>query len=130
MITIARVYDFHHRSSKHERKPSESPDYRILVDRLWPRGLSKDKARVDLWMKDIAPSDNLRKWFSHDPKKWEQFKGKYSEEIIKDDAKTELLQQIKSIEKEKRSVTLLYSAKDTEHNNAVALKEILSKFEM
>ncbi len=131
MITIARVYDFHLESlEKDKLKPSQSTNFRILVDRLWPRGLSKDKARVDLWMKDIAPSDKLRKWFSHDPQKWDQFKSKYSEEIMKDNAKMELLQKIKRIEKEKRSITLLYSAKDTEHNNAVALKEILSKFEI
>ncbi len=96
--------------------------YRILIDRLWPRGISKERARVDLWLKEIAPSDNLRKWFSHDPKKWQGFKSRYADEL-KD--KRALLQELKSLEKKKKSITLLYSAKDNIHNNAVALKEIM-----
>jgi uncharacterized protein YeaO (DUF488 family) len=91
---------------------------------LWPRGLSKDKAKVDLWLRDIAPSDELRKWFAHDPKKWKEFENKYKEEL-KD--KKELLSKIKQAEKEKGIVTLIYSAKDEEHNNAVALINILKK---
>ncbi len=132
MITIARIYDFYQDNTEKSDlgNSNEKIDYKILVDRLWPRGLSKDRVKIDLWMKDIAPSDKLRKWFSHDPKKWEQFKRKYSEEIMKDSKKIELLGQLKKIEKEKSSVILLYSAKDTEYNNAIALKEILSKFEM
>ncbi len=111
MIKLKRIYD----------EPHESDGFRILVDRLWPRGLSKDKAKVDIWMKDIAPGDSLRKWFSHDTGKWAQFKARYFEEM-KD--KRELVNLIK--EKEKKGiVTLLFGAKDEIHNNAVALKEYI-----
>jgi len=112
MIRIKRVYD----------KPSKEDRCRILVDRLWPRGLSKEKAKVDLWLKEIAPSDELRKRFCHDPAKWEEFNEKYAEELK---SKRDLLHKIKQIEKEKGTVTLLYAAKDEEHNNAVALSGIL-----
>jgi len=91
--------------------------------RLWPRGLSKDKAKVDLWLKDMAPSDELRKWFSHDPVKWPEFRKRYKEEL-KD--KHELVKQLCE-ESKKGKVTLLFAAKETEHNNAVVLKEVLSK---
>ncbi len=114
MLIIKRVYD----------KPEKKDGLRILVDRLWPRGLSKSKAKVDLWLKEIAPSDALRKWFSHDPKKWEQFKRKYEIELKQ---KKGLLNKLKQIEKEKRIITLLFSAKDEKHNNAVVLKEVLQK---
>jgi len=113
MISIKRIYD----------KPKKEESFRILVDRLWPRGLSKEKAQVDLWLKEIAPSDKLRKWFSHDPKKWDSFKKKYKIEL-KD--KQELVEKIKKIEK-KKTITLLYSAKDEEHNNAIVLKEYIKK---
>lgn len=114
MIKVKRIY-----------YPSTSDDgFRILVDRLWPRGLSKENAKVDLWLKDVAPSDDLRKWFSHDPKKWDEFKSKYQKEL---ESKKELLHKIKQIEREKKIVTLAYSAKDEEHNNAVALSAILEK---
>lgn len=98
--------------------------FRILVDRLWPRGMSKEKAKVDLWLKEIAPSDELRKRFCHDPKKWVEFKKKYE---IKLKNKTEFLHKIKQAEKDNKTVTLVYSAKDEEHNNAVALLTILKK---
>jgi uncharacterized protein YeaO (DUF488 family) len=112
MIKIKRIYE-----------PVASDDgFRILVDKLWPRGLSKEKAKVDLWLKVIAPSDDLRKRFCHDPKKWEEFKSKYLKEL---ESKKELLNRIKQIEKEKEIVTLLYSAKDEERNNAVVLRTIL-----
>jgi uncharacterized protein YeaO (DUF488 family) len=88
---------------------------------LWPRGVSKNKAKVNLWLKEIAPSDKLRKWFSHDPKKWEDFKKKYKNELKN---KKMLIEKIKRIEKEKGTVTLLFSAKDKEHNNAIVLREI------
>lgn len=114
MIRIKRVYD----------SPAKEDGIRILVDRLWPRRTSKEKAKVDLWLREIAPSDDLRKWFSHDPKKWEEFKSKYEIELK---GKKELLHKIKQIEKEKGIVTLLYSAKDEEHNNAIALSAILRK---
>ncbi len=111
MIKLKRIY----------YEPHESDGFRILVDRLWPRGLSKDKAKVDMWMKDIAPGDSLRKWFSHDIRKWAQFKARYFEEL-KD--RRELVDLVK--EKEKNgAVTLLFGAKDETHNNAVALKEYI-----
>ncbi len=111
MIKIKRIYE----------KPEENDGFRILVDRLWPRGLNKQKAKVDLWLKDIAPSDNLRKWFSHDPKKWISFKSKYEKEL----ESNTLLQKIRRLESENKILTLIYAAKDKEHNNAVALNEIL-----
>ena len=112
MIKIKRIYEL----------PEEKDGFRILVDRLWPRGISKQKARVDLWLKEIAPSDKLRKWFSHDPKKWVDFKSKYTKEL----ESNPLLQRIKQLEKENKVLTLLYSAKDKEHNNVVVLYEILN----
>jgi uncharacterized protein YeaO (DUF488 family) len=114
MIRIKRIYD-----------PATKEDgFRILVDRLWPRGIKKETAKIDLWLKEVAPSGELRKWFSHDPEKWEEFKKKYSKELA---AKQELLKEIRRIEKEKGTVTLLYSARDEEHNNAVTLRGVLEK---
>ncbi len=110
MISIKRVYD----------APERSDGFRVLVDRLWPRGVSKETSRIDLWLKDVAPSKQLREWFSHDPAKWEEFRKRYSVEL-KD--KQELLKQIRAIEKREKTVTLLYAAKDKEHNQAVVLKE-------
>ena len=112
MIKIKRVYD----------KPTKEDGFRILVDRLWPRGISKEK--VDLWLKEVAPSNDLRNWFSHDPKKWEEFKRKYEREL---QDKQELIHKIKQAEKEKGIVTLLYSTRNTEHNNAIALNIMLEK---
>jgi uncharacterized protein YeaO (DUF488 family) len=114
MIRIKRVYDV----------ASKEDGFRILVDRLWPRGLSKGEGKVDLWLKDVAPSDDLRKWFSHDPMKWQGFIRRYENEL-KD--KQELLREIKQTEKEKGTVTLLYSARDEEYNQAVALLAFLQK---
>ncbi len=111
MLKIKRIYD----------QPSADDGTRVLVDRLWPRGLTKDKARVDDWMKDIAPSGDLRKWFGHDPGKWEEFRKRYRDELR---AKTELVQKLKSGSK-KGTVTLLFSAKDEQHNNAAVLKEVI-----
>jgi uncharacterized protein YeaO (DUF488 family) len=115
MIKIKRAY-----------QPVEGGDgFRILVDRLWPRGISKEKAKLDLWLKDVAPSNELRKWFAHNPKRWEEFQIKYSEEL-KD--KKEFLKQIKNIEREKSTITLIYGAKDEEHNNALVLRNTLEDF--
>jgi uncharacterized protein YeaO (DUF488 family) len=114
IIKIKRIYE----------TPTKDDGFRILVDRLWPRGLSKAKAKVDLWLRDIAPSDELRKWFAHDPKKWKEFENKYWREL-KD--KKEPIDKIKQSEKDEGVVTLVYSAKDEEHNNAVALINILKK---
>lgn len=96
--------------------------FRILVDRLWPRGVSKKEAQIDLWLKDIAPSNELRTWFNHDPQKWEEFKKKYKIELQK---KPEVLEQVKKIVSEHKRVTFLYAAKDEAHNNAVALHNFL-----
>ena len=112
-IQIKRVYE----------APTKGDGYRMLVDRLWPRGLSKDKAQIDLWLKDIAPSDELRRWFGHDPDKWREFKNRYSSELKQH---AEAVAQIKQQAK-KGKLTLLYAAKDEAHNNAVALKEYLAK---
>lgn len=104
--------------------PKKDDGLRILVDRLWPRGVSKEKAKLDLWMKDIAPSNKLRKWFGHDPDRWDEFKIRYLEELK---AKKELIKQLKSMEKINHTITLVYSAKDEEHNNALILFELLEK---
>lgn len=95
--------------------------YRILIDRIWPRGVSKEEAKLNDWMKDIAPSDELRKWFDHDPDKFEEFSEKYREELKE---KKEILKEIRNIAKKHR-VSLLYAAKDEEYNQAVVLKDIL-----
>lgn len=112
MIVIKRVYE-----------PRSGDDgYRVLVDRLWPRGVSKEKAALDLWMKDIAPSDGLRKWFNHDPAKWEEFEKRYKEELKNND---DLLEQLKNLEKEHKKLTLLYGAHDEQHNQAIVLADVL-----
>ena len=111
-MNLKRVYE----------KPEMEDGMRILVDRLWPRGLTKEKARIDLWLKDIAPSTELRKWFGHDPAKWEQFKELYHRELEANVKQVSLLKdQLK-----KGTVTLLYAVKDVEHNEALVLKEWLS----
>jgi uncharacterized protein YeaO (DUF488 family) len=110
-LEIKRVYE----------EPSRADGTRILVDRLWPRGLSKEKARVDLWLKEIAPSTELRKWFSHDPNKWTEFQSRYWRELK---SKTDLLDDLKA-KTAKGPVTLLYGAKDELHNEAVVLKALL-----
>ncbi len=92
-----------------------------MIDRLWPRGLRKDEVKVDLWLKEIAPSNDLRKWFGHDPDKWNEFRKRYFQEL---DRKKELADQIAAKAKE-GDVVLLYGAKDNDHNNAVALKEYI-----
>jgi uncharacterized protein YeaO (DUF488 family) len=101
--------------------PEKTDGARILVDRLWPRGVSKSSARIDLWPKDIAPSDALRKWFGHDPAKWSEFRKRYARELA---SQPQAVAQIKQVA-EKGTVTLVYGAKDERHNNAVALKEYL-----
>ncbi len=102
-------------------KSEKADGQRILVDRLWPRGLTKEKANIDLWLKDIAPSEELRKWFSHDPKKWKEFQRRYHRELENNKEQVSMLyEQLK-----KGSVTLVYGARDEEHNEAVVLKEWL-----
>lgn len=94
---------------------------RILVDRLWPRGLSKKDAHIDQWMKDIAPSDELRRWFDHDPARWQEFEQRYREELREHH---DLLAELRH-EAEQRTVTFVFSAHDSDHNNAVALRKAL-----
>lgn len=111
MLKIKRIYD----------SVSADDGRRILVDRLWPRGIKKNEAKIDEWLKDIAPSDELRKWFSHEPSKWQEFKKRYRSELKKNSGLIERL-----IAESKRGIiTLLFAAKDKEHNNAVVLKEVI-----
>ncbi len=114
MIRIKRVYE----------ELGDDDGHRILIDRLWPRGISKENAHIDLWLKEIAPSTELRKWFNHDPEKWEEFKKLYRDELSE---KREMVNQIKELEQKHETVTLLYSAKDTEHANAKVLLEVLEE---
>lgn len=111
-LSVKRVYD----------PASPGDGFRVLVDRLWPRGLSKEKAEVDLWIKHIAPTDALRKWFGHDPERWDEFKKRYAAEL---DANAEAVDELRE-QIGKRHATLLFGAKDEEHNNAVMLAEYLT----
>ena len=104
-------------------KTAPADGTRILVDRLWPRGLTKEKAAINLWLKDLAPSTELRKWFGHDPKKWRGFRSRYQTELKQ---RSDQLQLIKNKAKQGR-VTLIYGARDQEHNEAVVLKELLTR---
>ena len=112
-VRIKRVYE----------QPDKVDGTRILVDRLWPRGLSKEKARVDLWLKDVAPSTELRKWFGHDPDKWPEFQTRYRAELRSNEEQLLLLKQ----EAAKGTATLVYGARDEKHNEAVVLQEILGQ---
>jgi uncharacterized protein YeaO (DUF488 family) len=104
-------------------EPSRSDGLRILVERLWPRGLSKERAAVDVWLKDIAPSPGLRRWFGHDPAKWEEFQKRYWTELeANPDAVTDLRRRIRE-----GPVTFVYAARDEQHNGALALKEYLRR---
>lgn len=110
-ILIKRIYE----------PAAKSDGFRVLVDRLWPRGIAKESAKLDLWLPDLGPSTELRKWFNHDPAKWDEFRRRYHAELKE---KKELVAELKGRAKE-GTVTLLYSAKDEAHNQAVALKELL-----
>lgn len=112
-INIKRVYE----------KSSKADGKRILVDRLWPRGLTKEKADIDLWLKDIAPTTELRKWFGHDPDKWKEFQKRYRLELKKNKEQVTLLNE----EIKKGEVTLVYGARDEEHNEARVLKGWLNR---
>jgi len=105
-------------------KASSRDGYRVLVDRLWPRGLSKDAAKVDLWLKEIAPSNELRQWFHERRSQWLAFREKYVEELAEPE-RIAALEQLQSVVKARKSVTLLFASSDVEHNNAVVLKELL-----
>ena len=113
MIKLKRVYE----------KPSKVDGIRVLVERLWPRGLTKERASGDLWLKDVAPSTELRKWFGHDPAKWEQFRERYAAELKQNKDAVNLLKQ----KSKEGTITLVYAARDEKHNSAGALKEILEQ---
>jgi uncharacterized protein YeaO (DUF488 family) len=110
-IQTKRVYD----------APAKTDGARFLVERLWPRGMKKEALRMEAWLKDVAPTDALRKWFAHDPKKWPEFQRRYAKEL---DAHATAWQPLLEAAR-KRNITLLYSAHDTEHNNAVVLQAYL-----
>lgn len=114
MIRTKRVYE----------SPEAKDGYRVLVDRLWPRGMKKEAARIDLWMKDVAPSNELRKFFHHDAMKWPDFLKKYQAELK---TKKEWIAELKKLEKEHGTLTLLFGARDPEHNQAVVIAEALRK---
>lgn len=101
--------------------PSPDDGFRVLVDRLWPRGVSKARAHLDLWLKDIAPSTELREWFGHDPAKWDEFRARYARELDQNHAAVGQLME----HAQRGPLTLVYSAKDREHNDAVVLREYL-----
>jgi uncharacterized protein YeaO (DUF488 family) len=113
-IHLKRAYD----------APATSDGYRVLVDRLWPRGISKEGIKIDLWLKEIAPSDDLRKWFGHDPEKWNEFKKRYFKEL---DDRPDVVKQLAD-KVNQGPVTLVFAAKDEEFNNAVAIKEFLQRW--
>ena len=112
-LRVKRVYE----------KPEEVDGERILVDRIWPRGLSKEKARLSDWRKDLAPSNELRKWFGHDPERWEEFKERYRAEL-EEAGKVEEVREISDMAEE-GNVTLVFGAKDTEYSNARALESFI-----
>ena len=111
MICLKRVYE----------DPSPEDGLRILVERLWPRGLSKERAKVDLWLKDVAPSPELRTWYSHDVAKWEEFRTRYRQELAENKDALDLLRE----KTRKQPVTFVYAAHDEGHNSALVLKEFI-----
>jgi uncharacterized protein YeaO (DUF488 family) len=112
MIRTKRIYE----------APDGEDGFRVLVERLWPRGMRKERAEIDLWMRDAGASPALRKWFGHDPAKWEEFEDKYFHELS---GNHEVIDQLTALAREHPVITLLFAAKDEEHNNAVALKQYL-----
>ncbi len=113
MVGLKRAYE----------APSASDGMRVLVDRLWPRGLTKDQLAVDFWLKEAAPSDTLRRWYGHQPGRWQSFARKYRAEL---EQRTDLLRLLDELRRRGR-VTLLYGARDTARNNAVVLREVLEE---
>ncbi|WP_292411001.1 MULTISPECIES: DUF488 domain-containing protein [unclassified Methanoculleus] len=113
MIRTKRIYE----------EPAGDDGLRVLVDRLWPRGIAKEEAKFDRWEKDLAPTDELRRWFGHDPMKWDEFLRRYRAELEGKEATLTRLRQ----EANDTTVTLLYAARDREHNNAVALKRYIEE---
>jgi uncharacterized protein YeaO (DUF488 family) len=113
-IAVKRVYE----------KPARGDGNRVLVDRLWPRGLSKERAELDAWLRDLAPSDELRQWFHTRGHAWLTFRKRYLKELVKPEA-GEALNQLYRLANQKKALTLLFASKDEEHNNAVVLKDLL-----
>lgn len=113
-VALKRAYD----------KPSPSDGTRVLVDRLWPRGISKDEAQVKLWLKDVAPSNELRKWYHERPTMWLQFRERYVKELAKPEAAA-AFEQLVELSSAKKKLTLVYASKNLERNNAIVLKELL-----
>ncbi len=113
MICIKRAYE----------APAKSDGVRILVDRLWPRGVGKESLEISFWMKDLGPSNTLRRWFGHDPEKWDEFRKRYLKELKRPEA-VSMLREIAETARE-GTVTLIYGAKDEEHNQAVVLKQAI-----
>ncbi len=113
MIILKRVY----------LPVSEKDGFRILVERLWPRGISKQNARIDLWMKDVAPSPALRVWYAHDVEKWTEFQKRYQKELMNNPA----VEPLKALLKAKKNVTFVFAARDEEHNSARVLKEFMER---
>ncbi len=111
-VFLKRIYD----------PPATADGKRVLVDRVWPRGVTKDEAKLDLWLKDVAPSTALRKWFGHDPARWPAFRERYRLELADNPA----LDTLKTLARAKDRLTLLYAARDTQHNQAVVLRELLA----
>ncbi len=113
MIKLKRVYE----------QADDSDGFRVLVDRLWPRGVSKEEAKLNEWLRDIAPSDELRKWFGHDPDKWTEFERRYRGELAsKEELVNKLIEDAKG-----EDITLLYASRETKHNNVVVLKNVLEE---
>ena len=110
-VAIKRVYE----------EAAGTDGFRVLVDRVWPRGMTKEKAAIDLWAKNVAPTTALRQWFGHDPAKWDEFRERYREELKTNPA----LDELRATIRDKGKVTLLYGAKDEEHNQAVVLRQVL-----
>ncbi len=115
-IQLKRAYD----------KASRTDGYRVLVDRLWPRGIKKEDLQLDLWAKDLAPSTELRKWFAHDPSKWPAFQKRYRAELRESDAPKRITQILDGAKRSK-TITLLYGAKDSAHNEAVVLRSLFER---
>ncbi|MUV37457.1 DNA-3-methyladenine glycosylase II [Lentibacillus sp. JNUCC-1] len=114
-VNLKRIYD----------DAEEKDGYRVLVDGIWPRGMAKEDAKINEWLKEIAPSNDLRKWFGHDPDKWEDFKSKYKQEL-ESGKQQEALETLKQRTREhNKNLTLLFGAKDEQHNQAQVLKEIV-----
>jgi uncharacterized protein YeaO (DUF488 family) len=110
-IRTKRIYD----------PPGPDDGYRVLVDRLWPRGVSKERAKVDEWARELAPSDGLRKWFGHDPERFDEFRDRYRQELAE---RSEQLQELRRRART-QPVTIVFGARDEQHNNAVVLAELL-----